>query len=489
MASDLIDCVHRWGEPRILVIGDVILDRYIWGHAERVSQEAPVVLLRTTHKEERLGGAASVASMLSALGAKVTLAGIVGRDPDARRVQDLAEQNAIDQGFLLEDRCRPTTVKERFLGLAQQRHPQQMLRVDSESREAIPESLERHLLAVLSTSLGNFQTVLVSDYGKGVCTPNLVVRLIEMARSRNIPVLVDPERGGDYRKYQSGTAITPNRLEASLATRRSIQDIPQALDAARQLCHELDLDAAIVTLDKDGMALASRDGEVRHFPTRPRQVYDITGAGDMVLAVLGMSIAHGQDFATSVRLANVAGGLEVERIGVATLSRTDLISDLLRMIPDDKVFDLQELVVDVNNRRRAGQKIVFTNGCFDVLHAGHVQCLREAKAQGDWLVVGLNSDDSVRQLKGPERPINSIEQRAMVLSALQVVDAIVVFDEPTPLRVIQAIRPDVLVKAGDYRKDQIVGADWVESYGGRIHIADYCEGLSTTRIVQRIRAA
>jgi D-beta-D-heptose 7-phosphate kinase/D-beta-D-heptose 1-phosphate adenosyltransferase len=489
MASDLIDFVNRWGEPKLLVVGDVILDRYVWGHAERVSQEAPVVLLRTSRREERLGGAASVATMLRAFGARVSVAGVVGRDRDAHRVRDLIEEHGIEQGLLLDDSRRPTTVKERFLGLAQQRHPQQMLRVDSESRDPISESIERHFLAVLQDTLEEFDAILISDYGKGVCGFHLLRLLIEQGRLRNIPILVDPERGGDYRKYRGCTLVTPNRLEASLATGRTIDEVPQAMQAAEHLCRDWDFDASIVTLDKDGMVLATRNDSARHFPTRPRQVYDITGAGDMVLAVIGMSLAEGGDFATAVRLANVAGGLEVERIGVSTLSRADLIGDLLRLTPEDKVFDLTELLMDLENRRRAGQTIVFTNGCFDVLHAGHVQYLREAKLQGDWLVVGLNSDRSVRNLKGPDRPINNIETRTTVLAALQFVDAIVVFDEQTPMRLIQEIRPDVLVKAGDYCLDEIVGADFVQGYGGRVHIAAYRPGISTTELVRRIRAA
>ncbi len=489
MASDLIDLINRLGEPSILVLGDVMLDRYVWGHAERVSQEAPVVTLRATRREERLGGAASVASMLRALGAHVTLAGVVGDDADAQRLRDLVDDQGINQDLLWTDRRRPTTVKERYLGLAQQRHPQQMLRVDYESREPISQSVGDDLARLILSRWPRWDAVLVSDYGKGVCVPSLLAPLIDTGRRRGIPVLVDPERQGDYRKYIGCTAITPNRLEASFAAGCPVEDISQALHVAAQLQKSLDLEAAIVTLDKDGMALSLRNHEPQHFPTRPRQVYDITGAGDMVLAVLGLAMAGGADFPTAVRLANVAGGLEVERVGVATLRRAELIADLLHLPPDDKVFDLGELVFDIEHRRRSGQRIVFTNGCFDVLHAGHVQCLREAKAQGDWLIVGLNSDRSVRELKGPGRPINNIHTRAAVLAGLQVVDAIVVFDEPTPLHLIEALRPDVLVKAGDYRREEIVGADFVESYGGRVHIAAYRAGVSTTELIRRIQAA
>lgn len=489
MASDLIDLVRRLGEPNVLVVGDVMLDRYIWGHAERVSQEAPVVMLRATRREERLGGAASVASMLAVLGARVTLAGVVGDDADAQRIRNLANDFGIRQELVLTDAERPTTVKERYLGLAQQRHPQQMLRVDYESRHVLADSIADRLASNILTRWPTWDAILISDYGKGVCTAPLLRRMIDTGRRTGTPVLVDPERGGDYRKYAGCTAITPNRVEAGLAAGCEVDDVTQALQVAAKLRAELNLDAAIVTMDKDGMVLSTHDGLSRHFPTRPRQVYDITGAGDMVLAVLGLAVAAGTDFATAVRLANVAGGLEVERVGVATLTRDQIIADLLNVPLGEKVFDLRELVIDVENRRRAGQRIVFTNGCFDVLHAGHVQCLREAKEQGDWLIVGLNSDRSVRELKGPTRPINDIESRVAVLAALQVVDAIVVFDEPTPKQVIEALRPDVLVKAGDYQRNEIVGADFVESYGGRVHIAAYRPGVSTSNLVRRIQAA
>ncbi len=251
----------------------------------------------------------------------------------------------------------------------------------------------------------------------------------------------------------------------------------------------LRLEAGIVTLDKDGMALAVRDGVEQVFATRPRQVYDITGAGDMVLSVLGIALASGADYDLAVRLANVAGGLEVERIGVATLTRDELIADLAATRTANKLFDLAELVYELDNRRRGGQRVVFSNGCFDVLHAGHVQYLQEARAQGDFLVVGLNSDEGVRNLKGPSRPINHIEARAAVLGAMQAVDYVVVFDEPTPEALIQAIRPDVLVKGADYRRDEIVGADFVESYGGRVHLAQFRPGESTSNCIQKIKAA
>ncbi len=489
MSADLIDLVQRLGEPRILVAGDVMLDRYVWGNAERISQEAPVILLRADKREERLGGASSVATMLRALGAKVSLAGVVGGDRDASQVRQLLADQQIEAEAIVCDSARPTTVKERFIGRAQQKHPQQILRVDYENCEAIPAPVERTIATLIESKLADCDLVLISDYDKGVCTPTILRRVIESAKKRGVRILADPIRRGDYTKYRGCSAITPNRLEAGTAAGSVINSADESLAVARRLRETLELEAAIVTLDKDGMALAHRDGRERLFSTRPRQVYDITGAGDMVLSVLGMALAAGADYDAAIRLANIAGGLEVEKIGVAPVTREEILADLLRSPSAIKLCDLRTLTSELEGRRRAGQRIAFTNGCFDLLHAGHVQYLEEARQQADCLVVGLNSDSSVRGLKGNGRPVNSVDARAFVLAAMQSVDYVVVFDEPTPLRLIEALRPDVLVKGADYTRERVVGADFVESYGGRVHLAGLREGFSTTGLLRRIEAA
>ncbi|HEV3203982.1 MAG TPA: D-glycero-beta-D-manno-heptose 1-phosphate adenylyltransferase [Gemmataceae bacterium] len=491
MSADLVDLVQRLGQPRVLVVGDLMLDRYIWGDAERISQEAPVVLLRAEKREERLGGASSVAGMLRALGAKVVLAGLVGADADGGRIRQLLTDLGIDDEGVLTDPERPSSVKERYIGRAQHRHPQQMIRVDYEVRTPVAGLLEKQLRQTISSLLRRADIVLVSDYDKGVCTAEILAGVMEEARTRGVRIIADPVRGENYRKYRNCSAMTPNRLEAGLATGRMIQTADQALEAAAQLRETLQMEAAIVTLDKDGMALVHGDGRRQMFPTRPRQVYDITGAGDMVLSVLGMALAAGADYDPAIRLANIAGGLEVEKIGVATLSRDEILRDLLRTGPigNQKILDLEMLRQEVDGRRRRGQRIAFTNGCFDILHAGHVQYLQEARTQADVLVVGLNSDASVRGLKGPSRPINIESARAEVLAALQTVDYLTIFEDPTPLKLIQTLKPDVLVKGADWLKDQVVGADFVESYGGRIHLAGVREGYSTTRLLEKLRAA
>jgi D-beta-D-heptose 7-phosphate kinase/D-beta-D-heptose 1-phosphate adenosyltransferase len=491
--TDLIDLVHRLGRPRVLVVGDVMLDRYVWGNAERISQEAPVVLLRADRREERLGGASSVATMLAALGAETSLVGVVGPDADGLRSRQMLTDLGIDAEGVRTDAARPTTVKERYMGRAQARHPQQMIRVDYEDRSALDAAVERDLAAVLGAKLRAADVVLVSDYDKGVCTPGLLQGLVAAATARGVRVIADPTRGGDYAKYRGCASMTPNRLEAGLATGRTITTHDDALQSAADLRDRLGLEAGIVTLDKDGMALAHGDGRSAVFPTRPRQVYDITGAGDMVMATLGLALAAGADYDPAIRLANVAGGLEVEKIGVATVSREEILADLFRTAERTpgagKALPLPQLVAELERRREAGQRVAFTNGCFDVLHAGHVQYLHEARAQADCLVVGLNSDASVRQLKGPTRPVNAADARAIVLAGLQDVDYVCVFAEATPLALIRAVRPDVLVKGADYRKDEVVGTEFVEAYGGRVHLAGLRPGVSTTTLIDRMRAA
>jgi D-beta-D-heptose 7-phosphate kinase/D-beta-D-heptose 1-phosphate adenosyltransferase len=350
----------------------------------------------------------------------------------------------------------------------------------------------------VAAQLRRTDIVLISDYDKGVCTPGLLAALIAGARAVGLRVLADPIRGSDYRKYHGCSAITPNRLEAGLASGRVLQGTAQVLEAGGQLQEQLDLEAAVITLDKDGMALAHRDGRRQVFPTRPRQVYDITGAGDMVLSVLAMALAAGADYDAAIALANVAGGLEVEKIGVATVTRDEILRDLLHGgarvgtsggFGAEKVVALDVLTRELEDRRRHGQRVAFTNGCFDVLHAGHVQYLQEARTRGDVLVVGLNSDASVRGLKGDGRPVNPAEARAQVLAGLQAVDYVTVFEEATPLKLIQAIRPDVLVKGADYRADEVVGAEFVESYGGCVYLARLRPGFSTTAVLEKLQAA
>ncbi|MGE3314640.1 MAG: PfkB family carbohydrate kinase [Planctomycetaceae bacterium] len=490
MSYHLIDIVQKLGHPRILVLGDLILDRYIWGDAERVSQEAPVILLREEREETRLGGAANVANMLRGLEAQVTMAGVVGADHDGEQVRkDLAEAG-VDCSCLFADPSRPTTVKERYIGRAQNRHPHQMLRVDRETRTPLDAEIGARLVTAMLECLNEHQAVLISDYAKGVCTPQVVSKVIKAARAAGIPVIVDPSSSGDCHNFVGATAVTPNRLETKRATGREIATTEDAFSAGRRLCAEFELDHAFVTLDSDGIALVMADGTAQMLPTRKREVYDITGAGDMVLAMIGVGAAAGVAPADVARLANVAGGLEVEQIGVVPITRDEILADLLAggRAASDKVLDLDMLARHVAARRKIGQRIVLTNGCFDLLHVGHVSYLQQAAQEGDCLVVALNSDDSVRSLnKAPDRPIFRQEQRATMLAALEAIDYVVVFNESTPHAVLERIKPDLLVKGGTYNADEIVGRELVESYGGQVKALGAIPGISTTRLLEQLR--
>ena len=487
MAHDLIRRVQSLEHPRMLVVGDLILDRYIWGDAERISQEAPVPLLRADTREHRLGGASSVATMLATLGAKVRLIGGVGKDPEALHVRQMLTDLGIDDRDVVALPDRPTTLKERYIGRAQDRHPQQMIRVDYETRDPIPSAIEAELIRRLPEAVDGSDIVLISDYDKGVCTPTLLQALIRIARERNVLVIADPIRSNDYSRYAGVHCMTPNRLEAGLATGTLIKTPEDALEVGRTLVSQLGMDAILVTLDREGMALVRADGRSEVIPTRPRQVYDITGAGDMVLSVVGLCLAAGADYDEAAALGNVAGGLEVEKIGVALLSRQEILRDLIEHQSSEggKRLEGEALATEITRRRDAGQKIVFTNGCFDLLHVGHARLLRQAAELGDLLVVGLNSDASVRRLKGPTRPLNSENARAELLGALEAVDIVTVFDDDTPLGLIESIRPDVLVKGGDYSPGEVVGRAEVESWGGKLALIPLVEGHSTTNLVRR----
>ncbi|HEV3340796.1 MAG TPA: D-glycero-beta-D-manno-heptose 1-phosphate adenylyltransferase [Pirellulales bacterium] len=500
---DLLSAFDRLGHPRVLVLGDLILDRYTFGDAERVSQEAPVILLRADQREARLGGAANVCNMLRGLGAQVTCAGVVGHDRDGELVRRLLDETGVDCAPLLDDPSRPTTVKERFIGRAQGRHPHQMLRVDNEVREPISAALQRELLDSLLNRLRSFDVILVSDYAKGVCTPALLRELIDRARQSNVPLLVDPIRSHDYSRYSGATSMTPNRLEAEMATGLRITTAADAFCAARKLREQLSLDLGIITLDRDGMALVDRDGTADVFPTRPRAVYDITGAGDMALAMIGVAFAARLAPPLALQLANVAAGLEVEKVGVAVIPRAEIRQRLIderraasrtdyagpALAPQDKIVGLDQLERLCQEHRAAGRKVVFTNGCFDLLHVGHVSYLAEARSLGDVLMVGLNSDASVRRLKGPARPVIVERDRATMLAALAAVDHVVIFEEATPHQLLHRLHPDVLVKGGTYTPDEVVGHEVVAAYGGQVCVVGLVDGVSTTKIVESLKRA
>ncbi|MCA8987631.1 MAG: D-glycero-beta-D-manno-heptose 1-phosphate adenylyltransferase, partial [Planctomycetaceae bacterium] len=489
MSYHLIDLIQQLGRPKIMVLGDLILDRYLWGNAERISQEAPVILLREENQEIRLGGAANVANMLAGLEADVTMAGVVGHDRDGEEMLAALQERGINCSAVLTDRTRPTTTKQRMIGHAQHRHPHQMLRVDRESRAPLDVLYETQLLDLVISQIREHDAILISDYAKGVCTQEVLRRVIEVSRSAGKPVIVDPAPSDDYSNYHGATAMTPNRTETSRATGVTIRNYDDAFRAGRKLVEQLQLDHIFVTLDKDGVAVVCQDGSETAYPTRQREVYDITGAGDMVLATIGLGGAAHWQTSDMARMANISGGLEVEQVGVVCLKREELIGDLLneRHRGEGKHYDTASVVRHVDARKRIGQKVVFTNGCFDVLHIGHVRYLQQAAQLGDCLVVAINSDDSVRSLgKAPDRPIFTSNDRASMLASLECVDYVVVFEESTPNEVLKKIRPDLLVKGGTYREHEIVGREIVQSYGGQVLALGETPGVSTTNILDKL---
>lgn len=470
-----------------------MLDELVYGDAERLTGDAPVPILDVRRTERRAGGAANVCLDLIALGGRVRAFGVTGDDEPAAALRAALLQQGVDVVGLIADGSRPTTVKRNLIGLAQHRHPQKMFRMDTESREPIAEQTLAQLHALLAQAIGNADVIAIEDYGKGVCSPQLCQAIITTARAAGVPVLVDPAKLTDYACYRGCTAITPNRTEAEHAT--GLREPPngdrhehhEALATALQA--QVNADAVVLTLDKDGALLRLQGKPSIQVPTVARQVYDVTGAGDMILAALAAGLANDLNWYDAVRFANAAAGLEVEVFGVQPIPLERIHQSMLAMsrAAGDKSRTLDEAMVEVAAARREGKRIVFTNGCFDILHAGHVTMLREARALGDFLIVGLNADDSVRRLKGSDRPVHSEADRAAVLSELRSVDVVVIFEHDTPIELLQSLKPDILVKGGDYTKEQVVGHEIVHAYGGRVELVSVLTGRSTTLAIDKIR--
>jgi D-beta-D-heptose 7-phosphate kinase/D-beta-D-heptose 1-phosphate adenosyltransferase len=469
---------HEWATKRILVVGDVMLDKYIWGEVGRISPEAPVPVVRTIHQTEKPGGAANVAMNLARLGAQTVLAGFTGNDEDARLLTESLRSNGISPLFVSSDGF-PTIAKLRIMG----RH-QQMLRLDTEKLgdrlQADYECLVQSVLAQLPTC----DAVVLSDYAKGTLTPEVCQQVIQAGRRHDVPVLADP-KNPDFTRYRGATTVCPNLGELSLALHMDAANLESLLTAAEAMVPAFDLAFLIATLSEKGIALL-RPGNRFMAPTMARQVLDVSGAGDTVIAVLALCLACGFNPEASVQLANVAAGIVVGKVGTVPVEKHELLAALspeFGLHAADKVVTCSELVSRVALWRANGERVVFTNGCFDLLHVGHIAVLEQARRFGDRLIVAINSDASVRSLKGPTRPIVGENERARVLAALAAVDAVVVFGEPTPLELIVASRPEVIVQGGDYNPDTVVGAREVKTWGGQVKIVPIVEGFSTTRLI------
>ena len=489
MPTRLIELVERLPRSNVVLLGDLMLDRYMYGNAERLSPEAPVPVLHYQREELRLGGAGGVAADLAALGATVRVIGVIGADDPGKEVRRLLVECGADPGQVVEAvGGRPTIAKVRLVGLAQHRHPQQMMRVDFENPAPLEAEVSRRVLANLDAALAGADMLCIEDYNKGLLSPELCRQAIALARGRNIPVMIDPAAINDYSKYTGATALKLNRTETQKATGLPVENEDQYAAAGAWLLERLRLEAAVITLDKNGAYLATRDGERRWLRTRQRHVYDVTGAGDMVLAMLAVARCGGASWEEAVALANVAGGLEVEKFGSIPILPQEIIQELLSEVHEHmgKERTLERLLPELQHHRASGKKIVFTNGCFDLVHLGHVKYFQFAKAQGDLLVVAVNTDASVRGLKGEKRPLINEEDRIGVLEELESIDYLIRFSDSTPLRLIEMIRPDVLVKGADYKKEQVVGWDLVEGYGGSVALAPLIDGRSTSALVRRI---
>ncbi|HEY0008013.1 MAG TPA: D-glycero-beta-D-manno-heptose 1-phosphate adenylyltransferase [Tepidisphaeraceae bacterium] len=488
MAARLVELIENLGSPRIALAGDFMIDRYIFGDANRVSPEAPIPVLRFTREEARLGGAGFVLAGLATLGAKVSVLGICGDDSAGINLCEKISAYHADVAGLVKTPGRPTVEKVRLLGSSEDRTAQQMIRLDIENTTPIDVGVEERLLAAADQALAGAHVLCLEDYNKGVLTDSLCRKLIELARAKNIPVFVDPARLNDYSKYRGATMIKLNRPETERATGLPAKTEHQWHAAADKLLSELDLEAVVLTLNDRGCFLATRDGTRELLASRPRQVADATGAGDMVLTTLAMARASGASWHEAVELANVVGGLEVEKLGCVPITREQIIQDLLaeQRHQSGKERTLAALLEELQVHRRAGRRIVFTNGCFDLVHLGHVKYFQYAKAQGDLLVVGVNTDASIRRLKGDKRPVVQEDDRIGVLEELESIDYLIKFDSDTPIDLIKSVAPDVLVKGADYRKEQVVGWDFVESRGGCVALAPLIDGRSTSNVIRRI---
>ena len=477
--------LNEFRHKRILVVGDLMLDRYIRGSATRLSPEAPVPVLRSASRHDTLGGAANVALNVVSLGGKCDIAGFLGNDEPATRFRELCAGAGIGQSGLVSRDGEPTTVKTRILS-----GNHQLLRIDEEIVQERSEEAYSSLFAAIETGIKNARpdAIVVSDYAKGVVSGRLTALLMPLASKLGIPVYVDP-KGTDYTKYQGAFLIKPNRIEMTEFARRwgwSMDDLPSA---AQELRKAAGLEYVALTLSEHGMAVVSESG-VKQIPAQASEVFDVTGAGDTLMAGLVLATASALPVEDAATLANTAAAIAIAHVGSYAVRAGELMQGLRAQSfgpMERKVYDLAELTWVADQWRVEGKRVVFTNGCFDIIHAGHTMLLQDARAMGDRLIVGLNSDESIRRLKGDGRPLTALPMRTAVLGAMQPVDAIVVFEEDTPLKVIEALKPDVLVKGGDYNRSTIVGSDIVEQYGGRVAVIPITLDLSTTKLAAALQ--
>ncbi len=481
MSSELYSIVSSMRHPKILVVGDIILDRHVIGNIERVSPESPAQVLDMESEALSPGGAASVSANVSALGGKALLVGVVGKDDSAVYMKTLLKKWGIGAEGLVTDSSRPTTVKTRFIAMRQQ-----MLRVDRESREVVSDKTADSILSKIKKLIKDCDGVIVSDYGKGVLSPRLLKKIFSVCRQAGKKVIVDP-KGRDYSRYSGAEIITPNKKEAEAASGVEITNEASLLEAANNLFNVAKVKNVLITRGAEGMSLFGRKGKRVHIPAEALEVFDVSGAGDTVIASLAVFVFAGCSLEDSARIANAAAAIEVAHVGAYAVTREELLA---RLRPDGasegKIMSATKAALCSKKLKMQNRKVIFTNGCFDLLHAGHVKLLQKAKTFGHVLIVGINTDSSIRRLKGAKRPVLGEEDRSHIIAALDSVDGVVLFDEDTPLKLIGKVKPDVLVKGGDYAPSSVVGRDVVEKQGGRVEIIPLVDGKSTSGLIEKI---
>lgn len=479
---ELTSIIPKFKDQPILVVGDLMIDEYLWGNVERISPEAPVQIVDLERTEYTLGGAGNTVRNLTSLGARVYVSSVVDNKENGSLItEELAKINVCTKG-LFENPNRVSSRKTRVMA-----GHQQVLRIDKETRTPIERQYENKIIDFFKDNISDFDAIIVSDYMKGILTEKVLSNIITTAKEANKPIIIDP-KGADYRKYVEATIITPNEKEAELASGITIMNESDLKEAGIKLLKELKTDAILITRGSKGMSLFEKNGGITDIPAVAREVYDVTGAGDTVVSMLGLGLATGLTFDKAATLSNIAAGIVVEKVGAATVTVRELEDRLDEgKVWSSKIKTQQEIVEIIQRLHKKRKKIVFTNGCFDLLHIGHIKLLQKAKMKGDILIVGLNSDSSVQKLKGKGRPIITYSERAQILSALDCVDYVVKFVELIPLTLIKKVKPDVLVKGNDYSKEEVVGKDIVEKYGGRVELVDFIKEKSSSRIAEKIK--
>ncbi len=480
-SADLIPLVEKLKQARVLCVGDLMLDHYIYGRVERISPEAPVPVLHFEREERTLGGAGNVLRNLHALGVETSFISVTGTDSAGRELGRMVAGLGGAEAHVLAERGRVTTLKTRYVA-----GTQQLLRADHEQVTMLEAELRQDLVQIATEAVAHHKVTVLSDYAKGVLGDGIAVEIIAAAKAAGSLVIVDP-KGNDYAAYRGADLLKPNRPELAAAAKTPVRTDAEVIAAAQALIAVHGFGAMLVSCGKDGMLLVEANGATLKLAAEAREVFDVSGAGDTVVAALAAALGVGASLADAARLANAAAGVVVGKVGTAVVEPTELEAALLDRdtLDQRKTLPLSLALDRVARWRRSRMKIGFTNGCFDLLHPGHVSLLDQAKAACDRLIVGINSDASVVRLKGPGRPVQNQEARAAVLSSLAAIDLVVVFDANTPIELIEAFRPDLLVKGADYGLDQVVGAELVQSYGGKVLLAELTPGYSTTATIAR----